>query len=459
MRYFPWLWWAIGCAGFLFPTYLTAQVLTLDEAVRTAQAQYPTLSAQRAALESVRTSARVLRDNRLPNLRLHHQLTLGTANGMSGSFFSAGVAIPTSGSRRAANRPELASGTLAVAALDWEVLNFGRFGAENALADADIALGESGLLREELGLQQAVIASYLDVFWLGQYLRIEQRNRARVDTSYRIITNLVRNGIRPGLDSSLASVAASRARLAYLRMREQYQQAALQLGMLTGQAGRAVPIDTTLRLEALLAPVPSPPPTEAHPLLRFRADQVARQQEEISLIRKAALPRVALMAGAWGRGSSVNVLNEYEPLGTGLAFTRTNVLLGVGTTVNLTDFRRLENRAQVQQFRVEEARYQLATERLELENALQTADSVLAVLRLQLAELPTALRSAQAAYDQRLALYNNGLENILALTDALTLLTAVEREYADTLNRAVRLRLQKAYATNDFTDFFALFRR
>lgn len=443
----------------LMSTPLLAQVLTLEGAVDATLAQYPTLAAQRSALEAVRLSAQLLRDNRLPNARLHHQFTLGTANGMSGSFFSAGVAIPTSGSRRADNRSELSTGTLAVVSADWEVLNFGRFRAEDQLARADIAVAEAGLDREQFSLRQAVIATYLDLFWLHQYLRIEQRNIARVDTSHRIITNLVRNGIKPGLDSSLASVALSRARLAYLRVREQVQQAAIQLATLTGRPARSIQLDTTIRLQSLLAPAPSPEPTNRHPLLQFRENLIARQASEINLIRKTVLPRVSLLGAAWARGSSVNVRNEYEPLGTGLVFSRSNFLLGVGTTINLTDFRRLTNRAQAQQFRVQEATSQLAVERLELQNALTSADSVLAVLRLGLAELPTALNSANAAYEQRLALYNNGLENILALTDALNLLTTVEKEYVDTLNRAVRLRLQKAYATNEFTEFFALFRR
>lgn len=434
-----------------------AQVLTLDGAIEATLAQYPTLAAQRSALEAIRANAQVLRDNRMPNVRLHNQLTLGTANGMSGSYFSLGLIVPTSGARRADNRMDLATGNIALVSADWEVLNFGRFRAEDNLFRADVAAGEAGLVTEQFRLRQVVTATYLDALRLDQFMTLEALNVARIDTARRIITNLVRNGIKPGLDSSLASVAFSRARLAYLRVREQYQEAAAQLATLTGRTEGSLRIDTTLRLDVLPAPTLAPP--LPHPLLFFQERQIAREEAEIVLIRKTALPRVSLLGAAWGRGSSLTVENNFGPLGSGLGYSRTNFLLGVATTVNLMDFRRVASRTRLQRYRVQEATDQLAVERVQLQNALNAADSVLAVLRIELTELPVALRSARAAYSQRLALYNNGLENILGLTEALRVLAAVEKEYAETRNRAVRVRLQRAYATNDYTDFFALFRR
>ena len=84
---------------------------------------------------------------------------------------------------------------------------------------------------------------------------------------------------------------------------------------------------------------------------------------------------------------------------------------------------------------------------------------MLATVRLALQELPNTIRSAESAYQQRLSLYNNGIENILGLTDAMQLLTKVERQAVDIERRAVELRLQRAYATSDFEDFFSFFRR
>lgn len=439
------------------PLVVHAQELTLEEAIESTLARYPTLAAQRSALEAIRANAEVLRDNRMPNVRLHNQVTLGTANGMSGSYFSLGLIVPTSGARRADNRMDLATGNIALASADWEVINFGRFRAEDDLLRSDIAVGEASMATEQFRLRQAVVATYLDALRLGQFMTLEALNVARIDTARFIITNLVRNGIKPGLDSSLASVALSRAKLSYLRVREQHQEAITQLATLTGRTEATLRIDSTLRLDAL--PTPGLVPPLPHPLLLFQERQIAREQAEITLLRKAALPRISLLAAAWGRGSNLTVENDFGPLGSGLGYTRSNFLLGVATTVNLMDFRRVASRTRLQNYRVQEATSRLMVERLQLQNALNAADSVLAVLRLELTELPLALRSARAAYSQRLALYNNGLENILGLTDALQVLTTVEKEYAETRNRALRVWLQRADATNDYTDFFALFRR
>jgi outer membrane protein TolC len=448
-------------AGFLLVchTGLFSQVLSMEGAIEATLSHYPTLAAQRSALEVIRANAQIVRDNRLPNVRLHDQIDVGTANGLSGSYFSLGLIVPTSGGRRAENRMDLASGNIALASMDWEVYNFGRFKAEDQLARTDILVGESALEREQFGLRQFVITTYLDLLQLHQQLKIEQRNLARVDTVRRIITNLVRNGIKPGLDSSLVSVQFSKAKVTYWQVLENYQQALVQLVTLTGRPANTIQIDTTFQIER--NPVsPSSSLTGAiHPLLKYRENLVMRQSAELEVIRKSALPRVSVLTAAWARGSSIDVENNYGSLGNGLLYTRANVLAGVAITVNLTDFRRTSHRLQLQQFRVKEVNYQLAAEQLQLRNVMTAADSLMTVLQLELKELPAALRSATDAYNQRLSRYNNGLENIWGLTEALQLLVSVEKDYVIAQSRAAKVQLQKAYATNDFDAFFALFRR
>lgn len=269
---------------------LSAQVLTLDGALQAALSQYPTLSAQRAALDAIRANQRVIRDNRLPNVRVHDQVNVGTANGLSGSYFSLGLIVPTSGGRRAENQGNLASGNIALASMDWEVYNFGRFGAEDKLARADIAIGEAALDREQFGLRQVVINTYLDLIRLQQALAIEQRNVTRVDTVRRIIVNLVRNGIKPGLDSSLATVELAKARLAYWDVLEAYRQASVQMATLTGRPAVSWQVDTTFRTETLLAPIAGEQPGLLHPLLRYQNLLVTRQTAEIDLIRRQRCP-------------------------------------------------------------------------------------------------------------------------------------------------------------------------
>jgi outer membrane protein TolC len=436
-----------------------AQVLSLEGAVEAAINQYPTLAAQRSALEAFRANLQVLRDNRLPNVRLHDQVNLGTANGLSGSYFSMGLIVPTSGGRRPENSSDLASGNIALATADWEIYNFGRFGAEDKLAKADIAVGESGLEREQFGLRQVVIKTYLDLIWLRQSLKIEQQNLARVDTVRRIINNLVQNGIRPGLDSSLASVELSRAKLSYYQMQEEYKRASVQLATLTGREANKMVIDTTFKA-GLLAGEPAPGTVAAsHPLLQYRNNLLTRQNAEIEMIRKSALPRISLLTSVWARGTSLDIDNNFGPIGQGFGYSRTNFLLGVAATVNLTDFKRVKTRSIQQQWRVREAKSLLTLEQVQLQNTLTMADSVMSSIRMALQELPVTVRSATLAYQQRMSLYNNGIENILGITDALQLLTRVEKQVIDVQRRAVAVRLEKASATSDFEPFFDLFRQ
>jgi outer membrane protein TolC len=437
----------------------SAQVMSMERAIETALTKYPSVAAQRAALAGLRANTQVIKDSRLPNVKLHDQVNVGTANGLSGSYFSLGLIVPTSGGRREQNSGSLASGNVALASADWEFFNFGRYQSEDQLAKADIDVGEAGVEREEFMLTQAVVSTYLELFWLRQILKIEGQNLARVDTVSRIINNLVRNGIRPGLDSSLASVELSRAKLNYYEIDEGFRRAFLRLGMLTGTSTSQIEIDTTFRVEALLGQPELIKVTLNHPLLRYQNNILARQTAELNVIRKAAFPRVSLLAAGWARGTSLDIDNHFGPLSSGFGYSRTNFLVGLAATVNLTDFRRSRSKTTAQEWKIREADSRLNVEELKLENALTTSDSVLATLRRALLELPTAIRSAESAYQQRLSLYNNGIENILGLTDALQILTKVEKQAVDIRRRAVEVRLQRAFSTSNYDDFFALFRR
>lgn len=438
---------------------LNAQYITIEDAVDASARFYPTLQAQRSALEALRINTDVIRANRMPNVRLLSQTNIGTANGLSGSYFSMGLVVPTSGGRRETNSGELATGNIALATADWEFYNFGRFRAEDKLNLAEVAVGEARLEQERFSLQQTVIATYLDVFWLSRQLLIEQRNLARVDTVRRVIANLVRNGVKPGVDSALANVAFAQAQVNYGRVLANLEEARVTLATLTGRPGNAVQPDTVFHTDLLGQILTAPTPGYAHPLLRVGERLVARQTAETELIRKSALPRLSLLASTWARGTSLDIDNNFGPLGLGLGYSRTNYLLGFAATINLPDLKRAGIRVRQQAFRIQQAQAGLSTQQLELQNRLSAADARIGVVNQQLAALPLAISSAQQAYAQRLSLYNNGVETILNLTDALRVLNSVEREVVQIRMEAVKLRFQRAQATNSYDDFYALFRR
>lgn len=438
---------------------LNAQYITIEDAVDASARFYPTLQAQRSAQEALRINTDVIRANRMPNVRLLSQTNIGTANGLSGSYFSMGLIVPTSGGRRESNSGELATGNIALATADWEFYNFGRFRAEDKLNQAEVAVGEARLEQERFSLQQNVIASYLDVFWLSRQLLIEQRNLARVDTVRRVIANLVRNGVKPGVDSALANVAFAQAQVSYGRVLANLEEARVTLATLTGRPGNAVQPDTVFHTDRLGQILTAPTPGYAHPLLRVGERLVARQTAETELIRKSAMPRLSVLASTWARGTSLDINNNFGPLGDGLGYSRTNYLLGFAATINLPDLKRAGIRVRQQAFRIQQAQAGLSTQQLELQNRLSAADARIGVVNQQLAALPLAISSAQQAYAQRLSLYNNGVETILNLTDALRVLNSVEREVVQIRMEAVKLRFQRAQATNSYDDFYALFRR
>jgi outer membrane protein TolC len=183
-------------------------------------------------------------------------------------------------------------------------------------------------------------------------------------------------------------------------------------------------------------------------------DNLAQQQ----VIRKAALPKVALMAAGWMRGSSISPLDEYKSLGTGLAYSRYNYLAGVGITYNLFDIKRTQYKLNIQKFRTQAAGQDVEEQKLVLNNALQQADITIQSTIKKLDEIPLQVKAAGEAYGQKLALYNAGLASIVEVTNALYLLNRAETDAVYTNDDAWKAVFQKAWAGNTISTLLSIFK-
>jgi outer membrane protein TolC len=393
------------------------------------------------------------KDHRLPSFNLFEQVNAGTTNNLGGAYFSAGIVPSVSGvSARPENIGTVSSGNIGVAYLQWQVTNFGGYKAEVQEAYSRLRVDSMDLSKEQFYISTIVLQSYLDLIKYDYLAGVQRENLLRADTIRAAITNYVSSGLRPGVDSSLADAAYSKAKLDYLDISKQFLLSKVQLSLLTGLDTAAIGPDLSndsLLFKQLSSLSSIDSSGVSHPFLNYFRSIYENGQAQEKFIRKAYLPKVYVLAAGWLKGSSINENGSFDKdLYSGLGYTRSNYLAGLGITYDLFNLRREKDRLNVQRSLTASARQNYDQQKQVLTNAALQASVNLDAAISKFHEIPVQLKAARDAYQQTLGQYNAGLANIIDLTNAFYVLNRAQTDLINTKDAVWRAIVQKAYAGN-----------
>lgn len=437
------------------------QTLPLNKAISLTLANYPSIRAREAQVRSGMASVVETRDRRLPSLNLFEQVDAGTSNNLGAAYFSGGIVPSVSGvSARPESIGTVSTGNIGVAYLQWQATNFGGYKAGIREAYSRLKVDSMDLERERFYLSGIVLQSYLDLIRNYELSLIQLENLRRADTIRLAIRNYVVSGMRPGVDSSLAEAEYSKAQLNCLDIFNAYKQSKVQLSLLTSLDTTA--IGPELSNDSLLLGVLSSRSYQDsvrshHPFLDYFHSIYENSQAREQLIRKSYMPKLYVLAAGWVKGSSINPNGTLDKdLGTGLGYSRSNYLFGLGITYDLFDLRREKDRLNVQQYQTEAALHNYEEQERSLKNAdLQAAVNLRTAVD-KFNEIPIQLSAASDAYRQRLTQYNAGLSNIIDLTNALYVLNRAQTDLINTKDGVWRAIVQKAYADNGINQLLSI---
>jgi outer membrane protein TolC len=428
-----------------------ANSFSLHKAIALTIENYPAIQAKISRVKAGNANLTDVKHNWYPAIKLHEQVDVGTDNSIYGSYFTMGIIPSTSGGIREANNSALMSGNIAMAAMQWEIYNFGAYGSQQQEASKALKVSQSDLGNLSNQLTVTVIQQYLDLLKYNALRKIAADNVARNAEVVRAVTAIVLHGLKPGVDSAVARAELSKARLSLLDINNKFQQVRVQLSTLTGMDTAAIKADTLNieKLTALLNIQPADSVSE-HPVLDYYDAVYEQQKAKELVIRKSTLPKVNLMAAGWMRGSSGTFNDVYDKnLWSGLGYSRRNYLLGLGITYNITDLKRTREKVAVQQYESAAASEQMETARTNLKGLLQQSLTDLNTSAAKLKELPVQLSAANAAARQKMALYKGGLTNIIDVTTALFVLNRAETDLIQTQDAAWKALFSAAYAGNN----------
>lgn len=411
----------------------------------------PSLLTDSAAVQIRKAEANETRYNWLPNLNLNYQTDIGTNNNTAGGYFGFGVIPSNSGGRRTTSNTDAALTNLGIASLDWEIYNFGAYGAQNKVAASEVKTEQNQFARSKFQLQGYAISNYLELLRLQNLLFIQQKNIQRNEEIRRSILSLARSGIRAGVDTSIATAELSKARLNYIELINQSRQVQLQLSAISGIPAVQLVADTNA-VPRLIASANitalSGTDTVNNPLINYYKSLYETNVARESLVKKSYNPKILLEAAAWGRGSSVDNSDHFNALADGWGFQRSNYLVGIGVSYNIFDLKRRQLRLGVQKAETNYSLKALQEQKNALVISTGQADVELNTAADRLREIPIQLQAAEAAYRRNFSLYKNGLTDIVELDAALNILFRAETDYINAQNSYCWALFQKAIAQN-----------
>jgi len=435
------------------------KVFSLKDALAEGIKNYGIIKAKTNYAKASKISVEQAKRENLPNFTISAQHDFGTVNGQFGPLFGFnGLGVASSGPPFAQQNNNAAFGASYVGNINWDFFAFGNAKEKVKVAEAIAAKDSKDLDQELFQHKIKIAAAYLNLIAAQQLKRSYEKNLNRADTFRRIAIAKVLSGIIPGVDSSQANAEYSSAKIGLTKSIDQEAELSNQLFQLLGIAPQDYILDSFFinRIPKISADSIA---IQKHPLLQFYQSRIKASDAQSRFIKTSSYPVFTAVGVLQGRGSGFNSDYLFNPLDftknywTGISPTRTNYLLGVGVSWNVTQPYRIAQQLKSQNLISKglQDEYELANQQINAQ--IQLSDvKIKNALRIY-NETPMQIKAATDAYIQKSVLYKNGLTNLVDLSQSLYVLVRAETDRDIANNNVWQALLLKAASSGDFSIF------
>ncbi|MES2133788.1 MAG: TolC family protein [Bacteroidota bacterium] len=441
------------------------QTLTMKDALSTALSNYGTIKAKTNYVNASKALVQQSKRDYLPNVVVSAQQDYGTVNGQNGPLYGfGGYGVASSGLPLNTQNWNAAFGALYLANINWEFFTFGRTRERIKIAQATLQRDENDLAQEKFQHQVKVAGAYLNLLAYQKITKSQEKNLERAIVFKTNVTARSKNGLIAGVDSSLASAEVSNAKIALTRARDAEQEQANRLAVLLGVPATEFKLDSAFVSRVPNSILSSVSAKETvHPVLNYYKSRMDIAREQTKLVRRQYYPTLSLFgiiqdrASGFKAGYTQDQTAYTQDYITGISPTRANYLVGIGLNWNLTTIARNLSQVKSQKF-VSDAlqnEYELVDQQIKAQMAL--SDTKIKNALDNYNEVPNQVKAATDAYNQKNALYKNGLSTIVEVTQTLYTLNRAETDRDIAYSNVWQALLLKAAAAGDLELFIKEF--
>ena len=437
-----------------FVAFAQAQTVSLQTLLDRLASYNEQLKSGKSQIQARQAEVKSVAYDRLPNLNTIYQATVGSDNNVQGPYLSMGVIPSVTGGSRAYSNVNPVAGNTALAGIDWEAVNFGQYKAQNDLAKAGLLTQNSVFAKTQYDLNGIAAAYYIELLRQYELQLINQDNVSRLQELLTSINGLVTNGIRPGVDSSIASAELSKSIVSLYDAQKGLAQTQAQLSALTGLPALSILADTVSEYNLISTGATyafsSVIDTAHHPDIMLYSSLYDLSRARLQLDKKRFYPKIFLDADAWTRGSSLSSTDQFNTLDQGLVPQRLNYFVGLTLTYDIMNIVRKKLSTSVTKYESEASAHDLEQAKIDINNSLQQSLIETDYQRKRLGETNRQLQSAATAYEQQANLYRNGLSSVIELDVALSYYIQARKDYLDSKVGYMRSILNYSLVTNSF---------
>lgn len=445
----------------IFASIGYSQTLSLKEAIKTGLENYGSVKAKSNYTNASKELLKQTRRDYLPNLNLSAQQDYGTVNGQNGPLYGfGGLGVASSGLPLPEQNWNSAFGALYLVNMNWDFFTFGKTQEKINLSKIDVQAKEKDLQQEKFQQEIKISAAYLNLLASQRLLISQQKNLDRAEVFKKTAVARVKNGLLAGVDSTLATAEVSKAKIALNLARNFVKEQNNKLVDLMGVAPQDFVADTLFVTQIPKELIKENAATDSlHPLLQYYKTKIDYSNQQVKLYKRFYYPTMSAFGVLQTRASGFE--NSYATdqhafsrnYWDGVNPDRTNYLVGVGITWNLTTPFRSSKQVSAQKFVSQALQEEYNQADRELKSQLTFAEDKIKITLENYAEAPIQVDAAKRAYIQKSTLYKNGLTDLTDLTQTIYTLNRAEIDRDIVNNNVWQSFLLKVAATGNFDLF------
>ena len=441
------LWLALTAAS------LSAQPLTMTQAVEAALRNYPSIQVSQEQIAAASAGIDLARTAYLPRIDATAQVNRATRNNVFGTLMPQQVIPPLSGPVLGTNNAGTAWGSAAGALVTWEPFDFGLRRAGVAAAAAARAQSEASLKRTQYEVAVATADAFLTLAAAQETVVAARAAVERAETVGRTIRALVNSELRPGADASRADAEVAAGRTQLIQAEQAVAVARVALTRFTG--GESAQLAIAAPSLGQLPPERQVPAFDAAvtPAAVEQNAAIEQAKAQLQAMERSYFPRFYLQGAAYARGSGAEITGNNLGGLHGLAPNVQNYALGFSVMFPVFDFASLHAREAQQSATIRSQAARARQIAVDLKAQFQTAVAMLEGARRVAANTPVHVTAARAAARQATARYEAGLGNIDAVAEAQRMVAQAEIDDALARLGVWRGLLAVAAAAGDIRPF------
>ncbi|WP_410879854.1 TolC family protein [Myroides sp. DW712] len=434
---------------------VSAQTLTLEQTLNQVAQRYPLIKSKEAKLQASVYYTQNQKGNYFPDLTFGAQQSYGTINAQNGPLYAyGGLGSAATSMPLAEQNWNAAFGSLYFANVNWNLFSFGKTRQGVAMAKAQQAVAQQDLAQEIFKQQIKTSATYLNLVAAQRIVEVQKQNVERVKVFHTVTQAKVKSGLIAQVDERLAQAEVAFAETTYSKAYDKELEWENQLSDLLNIEHQSYVLDSLFYTQRPVV-LEEAYTMEDHPVLQWHEQRIRESQAKEKLVHRSGLPQLNVFAILQGRGSGFewNYVQDNTAFtrnySQGVGINRSNYLVGLQLTWNISHFFRTTTHVKQQEKMSQSLQEDHAKMDRELRNHMLLAkkqyQNAVAILNHSTIEVEAAV----LAFNQQQALYENGLSDLVAFTQALYTLQRAEISFEVAQNNIWQALLLQASAQGD----------